>query len=119
MYSSRQIFSGYFYEFKPNMKTLERLRIIANIEGISYLILIGIAMPLKYLAGIPQAVRITGSLHGLFFVLYCIALAAVWRNRKWPYGKVAMAFLYSIIPFGTFYLDKQIRKEQQGLISAD
>ncbi len=101
------------------MKALERLRIIGIIEGISYILLLGVAMPLKYMAGIPQAVRIAGSFHGLFFVLFCIALAAVWHNRKWPYEKVAMAFLLSIIPFGTFYLDKQIRKEELGLNSAD
>jgi integral membrane protein len=99
------------------MKSLERLRIIGIMEGISYLALLGIAMPLKYMAHMPQAVRVAGSLHGILFISFCIALASVWRTRKWPYEKVAMAFLLSILPFGTFFLDKQIRKEEQGLIS--
>ena len=99
------------------MKSLERLRIIGNIEGISYLVLLGIAMPMKYLGNMPQAVRIAGSVHGFLFVAFCIALVAVWRTRKWPYEKVAMAFILSIIPFGTFFLDKQIRKEEQAVIS--
>ncbi len=99
------------------MKSLERLRIIGNIEGISYLLLLGIAMPMKYMGNMPQAVRIAGSVHGFLFVAFCIALVAVWRTRKWPYEKVAMAFILSLIPFGTFFLDKQIRKEEQALIS--
>ncbi len=99
------------------MKSLERLRIIGILEGISYLILLGIAMPLKYMAGMPMAVRIAGSIHGFLFVAFIIALVAVWNNRKWPYEKVAMAFIMSILPFGTFYLDKQIRKEEQSVIS--
>jgi integral membrane protein len=99
------------------MKSLERLRIIGNIEGISYLVLLGIAMPMKYMGNMPQAVRIAGSVHGFLFVAYCIALVAVWRTRKWPYEKVAIAFILSIIPFGTFFLDKQIRKEEKALIS--
>ncbi len=55
------------------MKSLERLRIIGNIEGISYLVLLGIAMPMKYMGNMPQAVRIAGSVHGFLFVafLYC------------------------------------------------
>jgi len=102
-----------------HMKSLERLRIIGIIEGISFLVLLGIAMPLKYMADMPMAVRIVGSLHGVFFIAFIIALAAVWNNRKWPYEKVAMAFFLSIIPFGTFYLDKQIRKEERSLISTN
>lgn len=99
------------------MKSLERLRIVGILEGISYLLLLGIAMPLKYLANLPLAVRIAGSIHGILFVSFCIALVAVWRNRKWPYEKVVIAFILSLVPFGTFYLDKQIRKEEQGLTS--
>ena len=99
------------------MKSLERLRIIGVLEGISYLVLLGIAMPLKYMANMPQAVRFAGSLHGILFVAFCIALFGVWRNRKWPYEKLAMAFLMSLLPFGTFFLEKQIRKEEQGLTS--
>lgn len=99
------------------MKSLERLRIIGILEGISYLVLLGIAMPLKYIGHMPQAVRIAGSVHGFLFVAFLLALAAVWRNHKWPYEKVAMAFILSIVPFGTFYLDKQIRKEEQGVTS--
>ena len=91
--------------------TLHTLRVIGNIEGISYLILLGIAMPLKYLAGMPMAVRIAGSIHGFLFVAFCWALIRVWIDRRWSFGKVTMAFIASLLPFGTFVLDRKIREE--------
>jgi len=107
------------YNFAPNfsgMKTpLSRLRVIGNLEGISYLLLLGIAMPLKYLAGMPMAVKVTGSIHGFLFVSFMVALAHVWKTEKWSFKKLANAFILSFVPFGTFYLDKQIRQEE-GLI---
>lgn len=93
------------------MKSLEWLRKVGNAEGISYLLLLGVAMPLKYMAGMPQAVRILGSIHGFLFVLFMVVLFRVWQTQKWPYERVAMAFLLSIVPFGTFYLDKKLREE--------
>lgn len=102
--------------FAPNfsiMKTpLSRLRVIGNLEGISYLLLLGVAMPLKYLAGMPMAVRVVGSIHGFLFVSFMVALAHVWKTEKWSFKKLAQAFILSFVPFGTFYLDKQIRQEE-------
>lgn len=95
-----------------NMNHVRNLRKIGNLEGISYLLLLGLAMPLKYLAGMPKAVTFMGSIHGLLFVLFMVALFLAWRDRKWSYEKMAFAFLMSIIPFGTFYLDKKLRKEE-------
>lgn len=95
------------------MKTaLSRLRVIGNIEGISYLLLLGVAMPLKYLAEMPMAVKIAGSIHGFLFVAFMVALANVWKSEKWSFKKLSLAFIASLVPFGTFYLDKQIRQEE-------
>ena len=95
------------------MKTaLSRLRVIGNIEGISYLLLLGVAMPLKYLGNMPMAVKIAGSIHGFLFVSFIVALANVWKTEKWSVTKLAFAFIMSLVPFGTFYLDKQIRQEE-------
>jgi integral membrane protein len=55
---------------------LGRLRIVAFLEGVSYLVLLGIAMPLKYIAGIPQAVRVVGMAHGVLFVLVCASCSS-------------------------------------------
>jgi integral membrane protein len=84
---------------------LGRLRIVAFLEGISYLVLLGIAMPLKYLAGIPQAVRVVGMAHGVLFVLFVLLLIQVAVERSWSTKKSLLSFLSSLVPFGTFYAD--------------
>lgn len=91
-----------------------RFRIIGILEGISYLVLLGIAMPLKYLAGKPEAVKYVGWAHGVLFVLYMLALANVWLAERWSFKKVVIAFIASLVPFGPFILDKQLKKEEAG-----
>ena len=91
---------------------LSRLRIIGFIEGISYIVLLGVAMPLKYFAGYPLAVKYTGWAHGVLFVAFGIALIDVWINRKWSFIKVLRAFVASLLPFGTFILDKSLKAEE-------
>lgn len=86
---------------------LGRLRIIAFLEGISYLILLGIAMPLKYLVGLPQVVRVVGMAHGVLFVLFVILLIQVATEKSWSFKKSALSFVSSLIPFGTFYADSR------------
>jgi integral membrane protein len=101
------------------MKTsLSRFRIIGIAEGISFLVLLIIAMPLKYYAGLPMAVKYTGWIHGLLFILYVAALAQVSIVRKWSLLKIVIAFAASLIPFGTIILDARLKKEEQGLTDA-
>jgi len=87
-----------------------RLRWIGNIEGISYLVLLLIAMPLKYWANVPSAVTIVGSVHGLLFGLFLLALLHAWIIKKWSFLFVVIAFLSAFIPLGTFFLDRRLRK---------
>jgi integral membrane protein len=89
-----------------------RLRVIGFIEGISYMLLVGIAMPLKYFAGLPMAVTIVGGLHGLLFVVYCLAVLNVWQVRKWGFVRTALAFAVSLVPIGTFLFDPSLKREQ-------
>ena len=86
-------------------------RIIAVMEGISYLALILVAMPLKYFAGIPDFVKYIGWAHGVLFVSFCIYLLRVWIKYEWSFGKSVFAFVTSLVPFGTFVLDKQLKRE--------
>lgn len=90
---------------------LGRLRIVAILEGISFLVLLGIAMPLKYLAGIPEPVRVVGMAHGVLFVLYVILLIQVAIEKSWSFKKSILAFIASFIPFGTFYADAKWFRE--------
>jgi integral membrane protein len=88
------------------MKTaLGRLRIVAFIEGCSYLLL-GFTMILKYKFSMPQPNYIVGLAHGILFVLYIVLLLQVSFLHRWSIIKMLMAFLASLIPFGTFYADK-------------
>ena len=88
--------------------TLGRLRVIAFFEGISFLALLGIAMPLKYMAANPEPVRIVGMAHGVLLVAYVIFLLWTKIEHRWTYSKTTLAFIASLVPFGTFYADKKL-----------
>lgn len=90
-----------------------RLRVIAFIEGLSYLLLLGIAMPLKYFAGLPAAVKIAGWIHGLLFVLYLLAVAEVSVRHRWSLARIFTALVAAFVPFGTFWLDRQLRRDSE------
>lgn len=92
---------------------LGRLRLAALYEGISYLVLLLIAMPLKYFADIPMAVTIAGALHGLLFVLFLIAVAHVMFVHRWSIMRGIGALIASLVPFGTFVLDVQLKRDQR------
>ena len=87
---------------------LGRLRLVAILEGVSFLVLLLIAMPLKYLAGQPQAVRQVGIAHGLLFVLYVLLLIQQSIERGWSVKKVLLGFIASLVPLGTFWADKKL-----------
>ena len=89
-----------------------RLRITAFAEGVSFLVLLGIAMPLKYVWGMPVAVKIAGMTHGVLFILFLFSLIDVKISHKWSIGKSGMAFVSSLLPFGTFVLDARVLKKE-------
>ena len=89
---------------------LARLRIVGMMEGASFLVLLGIAMPLKYLAGLPMAVRVVGMLHGLLFILFVAAVAQVSVSMRWPVRRVFAALAASVLPFGPFVFDAHLRR---------
>ena len=93
------------------MTALRHLRLVALLEGSSFLVLLFIAMPLKYLADQPLAVRIVGSIHGLLFVIFMAALFRAGSVRRWPFRRSVHAFVSSIVPFGTFVFDRSLRHE--------
>lgn len=86
------------------------LRIIAVLEGLSFLILLGIAMPLKYMFDKPEMVRIVGMAHGILFVAYIILVIIVRELLKWNLKQTSLALIASVLPFGTFYADKKLFK---------
>jgi integral membrane protein len=86
--------------------TIGKLRLIGFAEGISYLVLLFIAMPLKYSWGKPEMVRICGSIHGVLFVLYVMYVLLCKTEYRWDNQKMIKLVLISMVPFGNFYADK-------------
>lgn len=89
---------------------IQFLRTIALIEAVSFLILLGVAMPLKYLAHMPGAVKAFGWVHGLLFITFCIALVQTIRVARWPMGRAAKVFVAALLPFGPIVLDSRMRR---------
>ncbi|AGX04085.1 MULTISPECIES: DUF3817 domain-containing protein [Bacillaceae] len=89
-----------------------RFRIMGFLEGGSLLVLLFIAMPLKYFAGFPEAVTVVGSLHGFLFVTYLFIIAYVTFKVRWSFIWVASALAVAFIPFGNFVLDSRLRKSR-------
>ena len=88
--------------------TVGRLRLIGYIEGISLLILIGIAVPLKYFGHNPQLTKILGPVHGGLFLLFIFNTISVAVEYRWKPAVIFKLILACIIPFGTFYIDYKI-----------
>lgn len=84
---------------------------IALWEAVSTVILFFVAMPLKYFADIPEAVRIAGSIHGFLVVLFVILLVMCWNEYKWSFSRVAKYFFLSLIPIVSFWVEKDLKKQ--------
>jgi len=95
-------------------RLLNRFCFIATLEGLSYLLLLGIAMPLKYGLKLPWAVTFSlyaGWAHGLLFVLYGIFLVLCWAKYKWNFGRAALVFFASLLPFAPFIVERKLKRE--------
>jgi integral membrane protein len=88
--------------------SLGRLRIIAFLEGCSLLLLVFVAMPIKYLLNIPEATQAIGLIHGILFIVFVVATLVISILHKWNLGRVCMVMASSVLPFGTFYIDRKI-----------
>lgn len=93
------------------MNAIKTLRTVGIMEGWSFLILLFIAMPLKYFFDKPMAVTIVGALHGLLFILYVLAILYVWNVKKWPFMRAFLAGVSSVIPFGPFIFDRKFLRD--------
>jgi integral membrane protein len=95
--------------------SIGRLRAVGITEGVSFLVLLGIAMPLKYFAGMPQAVTFAGWLHGMLFIAFCIALTQAHQEAKWGSWRSGTVLIAALLPFGPFVIDGRLRREDQAL----
>lgn len=89
-----------------------RFRLVSLAEGLSYVLLMFVAMPLKYVAGIPEAVRVVGSLHGALFILFVGALWVAMRQERWPVTRAAWFLFLSMVPLGALQIERQLRDQE-------
>jgi integral membrane protein len=94
------------------MNQIRVFRMTALTEGSSYLVLLFVAMPMKYFMGMPEVVRVVGTIHGILFLLYVAQLARLHTKLQWEFMFSCYAFLAAILPFGTFLLDKHLREKE-------
>ena len=96
------------------LTSLARLRAVSILEGASLLLLLGVAMPLKYLAHEPAAVRVVGLIHGVLFVAYVLLLIQNTIERRWSAGKFGLGLVLSVLPFGAFYAERRLFQPGDG-----
>lgn len=94
-------------EFSP-LTALGRLKLLAWIEGISYLVLLFITMPLKYFGGVPAPNMMAGKIHGVLFLLYVFFLVMATAEYSWKRSVFIKGFLASLFPFATFWADRKL-----------
>jgi integral membrane protein len=97
---------------------LGRLRLAGLLEGVSCVLLFGVAMPLKYLAKIREPMFAIGLAHGVLFMLFVACTLVVARLHRWPLSRLALAAVASVVPGGTFVFDATLKREQDALESA-
>jgi integral membrane protein len=94
------------------LSLIKTFRIIAFLEGLSYILLLSIATPIKYFLDDPQYVKLLGMPHGLLFILYITLAFLLKSDFKWNTNQFGFVLLGSIIPFGTFYIDNKYLKNR-------
>ena len=87
-------------------------RWISLLEGLSYILLLFIAVPLKYVVGDDFLVKLLGMPHGILFILYLFLAFYLKDSYEWNWNQTAIVFLASIVPFGTFYVDRKYLKDK-------
>lgn len=90
-------------------RSLAILRLLCIVEGVSLLLLLGVAMPLKYLAGQPLAVRYVGMAHGLLWLALVVVLVIVAWRLRWSPARALAVFISSLLPFGFLVIDRRMR----------
>lgn len=92
------------------MTFVRALRQLAMVEGVSTLVLFGVAMPLKYFAGMPMAVTIAGSIHGFLFLALVLMLLLAIRKVPISLGLAAAGVVAAILPGGPFLLERRLAR---------
>jgi len=90
-----------------------RLRLVGMCEAVSFLLLLGVAMPLKYLADMPLAVKLVGWAHGVLFITFVLLILPAVSQAGWPLRRGALLFGAALVPFGPFFADRSLKAAQE------
>jgi len=101
-----------------NLKPLRRFCLIALLEGISYIFLLAVAMPLKYFAEMPLWVKYGGWAHGILFIAYVAMLIQVAVAYDWKMGRIVWVFLASLLPFAPFFVERRLKRQLKAGVQA-
>ena len=97
----------------PDMKSrVGRVRFLGFLEGTSFLLLMFVAMPMKYFGGMEWATRWPGWIHGVLFIGYALAVWHAWLGKRLTFGKASAAFVGSLLPFGPFVIDRKLAEDE-------
>jgi len=88
-------------------KSIKTFRIVSALEAISFLLLLGIAMPLKYIWDMPEMVEVVGMAHGVLFIMYIVGALIMKQKLNWSLGVLAIVMVCSILPLGPFYAERK------------
>ena len=88
-------------------KSMKAFRIISVLEAIAFLVLLGIAMPLKYIWDMPEMVQTVGMAHGVLFVLYVLGAIYMFKKLNWTVLELFIVIMCSVLPFGPFYAERK------------
>jgi len=98
---------------QEQIKWYNRFKYVSLTEGISFLVLLFLAMPLKYAFDMPMAVKVVGWAHGVLFMAYLYVLIPTALKLNWSWKRIFMAFVASVLPFGPFVFDRDLKKKYQ------
>jgi integral membrane protein len=90
-----------------------QLRIVSVLEAVSYLVLLFVAMPLKYLADAPAMVQLFGRAHGAFFILYVVCVVRCAIVGRWPAKRTGWALFASLLPFAPFWVERRLAQDER------
>ena len=104
---------------EERLAILKRFRIISITEGISMLVLVFIAMPLKWIFELPTMVNYVGWIHGFLFILYILVMFPTSRKLRWSFQNALFGLIASVLPFGPFLFDRKLRKQEDLIENKD
>ncbi|GAB2634192.1 DUF3817 domain-containing protein [Belliella aquatica] len=103
---------------QEKVKWLKRFRKISIVEGLSFLLLLFVAMPLKYVFDMPLAVKYVGWAHGVLFILYIYVIFPTAKKLDWNFAKTFLGLIAAVLPFGPFIFDRNLKKQEKELIES-